>query len=86
MLAVVTGVETACGSVQASGVQLQWNVSGSALLAMTSSDVDATNQSYYGEQKLHYLAADGSNDCMVPNLKVGCLNVLLPLVHLLTKL
>ena len=56
--------------VQASSVRLYWNASGTALLAITASDVDVTNQSYYGEQKIHYLAADGSNDCLVPSLKV----------------
>lgn len=59
------------GRVQASSVRLYWNVSGSALLAITASDVDVTNQSYYGEQKIHYLAADGTNDCLVPSLKVS---------------
>jgi len=47
-------------------VTLLWNAAGSALLALTASDTDATNQSYYGEQKLHFLAADGSLDCLVP--------------------
>jgi uncharacterized protein with WD repeat len=46
-----------------------WNSSGTALLALTASDVDATNQSYYGEQKLYYMAADGSNECAVPLAK-----------------
>lgn len=45
---------------------LAWNSTGTALLATTASDTDATNQSYYGEQKLHFLAADGSLDCLVP--------------------
>lgn len=40
------------------------------MLAITASDYDATNQSYYGEQRIYYLAADGSEDCMVPDLKV----------------
>ena len=51
-------------------MRLFWNALGTALLAITASDVDVTNQSYYGEQKIHYLAADGTNDCLVPNLKV----------------
>ena len=57
-------------ALQANSVSLLWNATGSSLLATTSSDVDATNQSYYGEQKLHFLAADGSTDCLVPELKV----------------
>lgn len=59
-----------CQCLQANNVQLYWNAPGTALLAITASDVDVTNQSYYGEQKIHYLAADGSNDCLVPSLKV----------------
>ena len=51
---------------QATSVTLAWNSTGTALLATTASDTDATNQSYYGEQKLHFLAADGSLDCLVP--------------------
>jgi translation initiation factor 2A len=57
--------------MQASSVRLLWNATGSALLAETSSDVDATNQSYYGEQKLHFLASDGASDCLVPLAKEG---------------
>jgi translation initiation factor 2A len=56
--------------LQANAARLLWNASGSALLALTASDVDATNQSYYGEQKLYFLAADGSNECQVPLPKV----------------
>ena len=55
---------------QANAAQLMWNSTGTALLAMTAADVDATNQSYYGEQKLYFLAADGSNECAVPLAKV----------------
>lgn len=51
---------------QATSVTLMWNASGTALLATTASETDATNQSYYGEQKLHFLAADGGLDCLVP--------------------
>ena len=39
------------------------------MLALTATDTDATNQSYYGEQKLSFLSADGTNDCLV-QLKV----------------
>ena len=56
--------------LQTNSVRLYWSALGTALLAITASDVDVTNQSYYGEQKLHYLAADGTNDCLVPTLKV----------------
>lgn len=56
---------------QANAARLMWNCTGTALLVLTASDVDATNQSYYGEQKLYYMAADGSNECAVPLPKVG---------------
>ena len=46
-----------------------WNAAGTGMLALTATDTDATNQSYYGEQKLSFLSADGSNDCLV-QLKV----------------
>ena len=39
------------------------------MLALTATDTDATNQSYYGEQKLSFLSADGTNDGIV-QLKV----------------
>lgn len=55
---------------QANAARLLWNCTGTALLALTASDVDATNQSYYGEQKLFFLAADASNECQVPLPKV----------------
>ena len=35
---------------QANTARLMWNAAGTALLALTASDVDATNQSYYGER------------------------------------
>ncbi|GLC40839.1 hypothetical protein PLESTM_001117500 [Pleodorina starrii] len=40
------------------GAKLLWNATGSACLVLSYADYDATNQSYYGEQKLHYLPAD----------------------------
>ncbi len=40
------------------GAQLMWNSTGTVLLVMSFADFDVTNQSYYGEQKLHYLPAD----------------------------
>ena len=36
-------------------MRLMWNALGTAVLAETASDTDATNQSYYGETKLHFL-------------------------------
>ncbi|GJP60610.1 hypothetical protein CLOP_g17839 [Closterium sp. NIES-67] len=54
-----------------SGVRLVWNVGTTAVLAWTHSDVDKTNQSYYGESGLHFLAADGSFEGAVPLSKEG---------------
>ena len=56
--------------LQATYAKLTWNAPGTGLLALTATDTDATNQSYYGEQKLSFLSADGANDCLV-QLKVS---------------
>ncbi len=37
-------------------MKLTWAAGGGALLAETSADTDATNKSYYGETKLHFLS------------------------------
>lgn len=54
-----------------STVQLNWNSGSTGLLIVVQSDVDKTNQSYYGESKLHYLTTDGSHDGVVPLRKEG---------------
>lgn len=38
--------------MKADGVHFNWNSKGTALLCTTSTEVDKTNQSYYGEQQL----------------------------------
>jgi translation initiation factor 2A len=43
---------------RASGAEISWNSTGTVALVTASSDTDATNQSYYGESKLHFLPAD----------------------------
>eukprot|EP00232_Nephroselmis_pyriformis_P008430 CAMPEP_0182877042 /NCGR_PEP_ID=MMETSP0034_2-20130328/14512_1 /TAXON_ID=156128 /ORGANISM="Nephroselmis pyriformis, Strain CCMP717" /LENGTH=518 /DNA_ID=CAMNT_0025009863 /DNA_START=3 /DNA_END=1555 /DNA_ORIENTATION=+ len=50
---------------KSSSVTFDWNATGTAVLVLASCDVDKTNQSYYGEQNLHFLAADGSEECGV---------------------
>lgn len=45
-----------------SNVQLNWNRGSSGLLVLVQSDVDKTNQSYYGESKLCYLTTDGAQE------------------------
>ncbi|KAK1267739.1 hypothetical protein QJS04_geneDACA015528 [Acorus gramineus] len=54
-----------------STVQLHWNCGSSGLLVVAHSDVDKTNQSYYGESKLNYLTTDGSHEGLVPLSKEG---------------
>lgn len=47
-------------------MQLNWNRGSTGLLAVAQSDVDKTNQSYYGESKLNYLTTDGTHEGLVP--------------------
>ncbi|OVA00079.1 Translation initiation factor [Macleaya cordata] len=54
-----------------STVQLSWNHGSTGLLIVAQSDVDKTNQSYYGESKLNYLTTDGSHEGLVPLRKEG---------------
>lgn len=44
---------------------------GTALLCSSFADVDVTNQSYYGEQQLHFLEAENDVSCVVPDLPKG---------------
>ncbi|GAV72950.1 eIF2A domain-containing protein, partial [Cephalotus follicularis] len=52
-------------------VQLSWNRGSTGLLVVAQSDVDKTNQSYYGESKLNYLTTDGAHEGLVPLSKEG---------------
>ncbi|XP_060179232.1 uncharacterized protein LOC132609332 [Lycium barbarum] len=54
-----------------STVQLSWNSGSTGLLVVVQSDVDKTNQSYYGETKLNYLTTDGTHEGLVPLRKEG---------------
>lgn len=54
-----------------SSVQQHWNHGSTGLLVVVQSDVDKTNQSYYGETKLYYLTLDGSHDGPVSLRKEG---------------
>lgn len=49
-----------------SSVQLNWSHDSTGLLIVVQSDVDKTNQSYYGETKLNYLTTDGTYEGLVP--------------------
>lgn len=54
-----------------STVLLNWNSGSTGLLVVVQSDVDKTNQSYYGESKLNYLTTDGTHEGVVPLSKEG---------------
>ncbi|KAF9615161.1 hypothetical protein IFM89_022222 [Coptis chinensis] len=54
------------GVFRCSTVQMSWNYGSSGLLVVAQSDVDKTNQSYYGESKLNYLTTDGAHEGLVP--------------------
>src|SRR5690348_254741 len=41
--------------VQADRVEMKWNKKGTAVLVITSTDVDKSGQSYYGNTMCHYL-------------------------------
>lgn len=56
---------------RANSVRFLWNCHGTAVLIIAAADVDATNQSYYGEQKLFYFSSDGSKDMAVQMPKDG---------------
>ncbi|KAM9733891.1 eukaryotic translation initiation factor 2A isoform 2-T2 [Menidia menidia] len=55
---------------KADRVSMQWNRKGTALLVTASTEVDKSGASYYGEQTLHFLGADGQT-AMVQLAKNG---------------
>jgi translation initiation factor 2A len=56
---------------QSSSATFCWSPAGTAVVVTAISDVDASNKSYYGEQKLHFLSADGQIEQAVPLQKEG---------------
>ncbi|CAD7003374.1 unnamed protein product [Ceratitis capitata] len=61
----------ACKSFfQADRVELLWNKRGSGVLLLTSTEVDKSGASYYGNQALHFMATKGDS-CSVPLSKEG---------------
>lgn len=50
---------------------LRWSPTGNALLALATTEVDTTGQSYYGESGLYLLHADGKLDCKILPSKEG---------------
>ena len=51
--------------------QLKWNSLGTALLALSSTDHDTTNKSYYGESNLYLLGIAGSYDSRIDLKREG---------------
>ena len=51
---------------KSSSARLLWNRGSTGLLVLAQSDVDKTNQSYYGEARLHFLTSNGSHEGSVP--------------------
>lgn len=56
---------------KADKIQMKWNRSGTSLLFMTSTDVDRTGKSYYGETNLYMISSRGDFDCRVALDKEG---------------
>ncbi|CAD6923483.1 unnamed protein product, partial [Tilletia laevis] len=56
---------------KADKIQMKWNNTGTALLFMTTTDVDKTNKSYYGESNLYMMSSHGDFDCRVGLDKEG---------------
>ena len=56
----------ACKSFfQADRVEMLWNKRGTGLLLLTSTEVDKSGNSYYGNQAVHFMATKGDS-CSVP--------------------
>ena len=47
-------------------------VSGSGVLVLTTTEVDKTGASYYGEQGLHYLSAKGEGNIVLLGECLSC--------------
>jgi len=52
-------------------VVMKWNSMGSALLVLTSMEVDDTGKAYYGSTNLYFMRPDGSEDCIVASAGDG---------------
>lgn len=56
-----TTVVTTKSFFNADRVEMFWNKRGTGLLLMTSTEVDKTNNSYYGKQALHFMTTRGDS-------------------------
>ena len=51
---------------QANSVEMKWNSRGNTCLLLTSTDVDKTGQSYYGETSVYCLDTKGATAHLQP--------------------
>jgi translation initiation factor 2A len=56
---------------KADKIQMKWNTAGTGLLFITSTDIDKSNKSYYGESNLYMMSTRGDFDCRVALDKEG---------------
>ena len=56
-----TTVVTTKSFFQADHVEMFWNKKGTGLLLLTSTEVDKSNNSYYGKQALHFMSTRGDS-------------------------
>jgi len=56
---------------RADDVVMKWNRIGSGLLVHTTTSLDTSNSSYYGENSLHFMRSNGSFTCLVALKKEG---------------
>lgn len=56
---------------KAQEVDMKWSPDGSSMVIHTSTDVDTSGKSYYGETGLYFLQSDGEYDCIIPLTKEG---------------
>jgi len=52
-------------------IVMSWNRIGSALLVHTTTSLDTSNSSYYGENSLHFMRSNGTYTCQVALKKEG---------------
>jgi len=52
-------------------VQLKWNLEGTSVIVLAQTEVDKTNQSYYGETNMYILSSDGGFDSRIQLDKTG---------------
>ncbi|CAK4712508.1 hypothetical protein LEN26_003295 [Aphanomyces euteiches] len=59
---------------KAQEVKMKWSPNGNALIIETSTDVDTSGKSYYGETNLFFVQSDGQYDCSIPLTKEGAVH------------